>query len=94
MPQLRQRVRRSRAPLKPRSAPRALRDAFGHGKSDRHRHEYGLITWAVRVGTRIVFYNENRLDAPVYASISIGRSSDKLVVIPGEPGKPDIIIVG
>ncbi|WP_196716609.1 hypothetical protein [Actinomyces trachealis] len=46
------------------------------------------------MGTRIVFYNENRLDAPVYASISIGRSSDKLVVIPGEPGKPDIIIVG
>ncbi|WP_407641262.1 discoidin domain-containing protein [Actinomyces bovis] len=40
----------------------------------------GTVTWAVRVGTRVVFYNENRSEAPVYASISIGRANDKLLV--------------
>ncbi|WP_194949893.1 beta-galactosidase [Actinomyces trachealis] len=40
----------------------------------------GTKTYAARVGTRVVFYNENRTDAPVYASISIGRSTDKVYV--------------
>ncbi|WP_196716968.1 alpha-1,6-glucosidase domain-containing protein [Actinomyces trachealis] len=40
----------------------------------------GDVNWAVRVGTRVVFYVENRIDAPVYASISIGRASDEVLV--------------
>ncbi|WP_196717571.1 endo-alpha-N-acetylgalactosaminidase family protein [Actinomyces trachealis] len=40
----------------------------------------GTLTYAVRVGTRVVFYNENRTDAPVYASISIGRRTDEVLV--------------
>ncbi|SPT53916.1 Chitobiase precursor [Actinomyces bovis] len=40
----------------------------------------GTVTYAVRVGTRVVFYNENRSDAPVYASVSLGRAADELLV--------------
>ncbi|SPT53708.1 Pullulanase precursor [Actinomyces bovis] len=40
----------------------------------------GDVNWAVRVGTRVVFYTENRVDAPVYASISIGRATDEVLV--------------
>ncbi|SPT53576.1 Sialidase precursor [Actinomyces bovis] len=40
----------------------------------------GTVTYAVRVGTRVVFYNENRTDAPVYASVSLGRAADELLV--------------
>lgn len=36
----------------------------------------GTDTYAVRVGSRVVFYNENTIDAPVYAAVSLGRSSD------------------
>ncbi|QQM67241.1 alpha-1,6-glucosidase domain-containing protein [Actinomyces weissii] len=40
----------------------------------------GDDSWAVRVGTRVVFYADNRVDAPVYASISLGRSTDQVLV--------------
>ncbi|QQM67566.1 exo-alpha-sialidase [Actinomyces weissii] len=40
----------------------------------------GVRTFAVRMGSRVVFYNENRADAPVYASISMGRSTDQVLV--------------
>ncbi|WP_196717016.1 glycoside hydrolase family 16 protein [Actinomyces trachealis] len=40
----------------------------------------GTVTYAVRVGSRVVFYNANTRNAPVYASISLGRSSDQVRV--------------
>lgn len=40
----------------------------------------GTQTFAVRTGCRVVFYNENRVDAPVYASVCLGRSSDQVLV--------------
>ncbi|QQM67248.1 endo-beta-N-acetylglucosaminidase [Actinomyces weissii] len=40
----------------------------------------GRTSWAVRVGSRVVFYTENTADAPVYASISLGRSTDEVYV--------------
>ncbi|WP_196716976.1 endo-beta-N-acetylglucosaminidase [Actinomyces trachealis] len=40
----------------------------------------GQANWAVRVGSRVVFYAHNTLDAPVYASISLGRSNDEVYV--------------
>lgn len=40
----------------------------------------GTRTWAVRVGSRVVFYNQNRVDAPVYTTISLGRSTDEVLV--------------
>ncbi len=40
----------------------------------------GQVTYAVRVGSRVVFYNENRVDAPVMAALSLGRASDKVYV--------------
>ncbi|QQM68021.1 family 20 glycosylhydrolase [Actinomyces weissii] len=40
----------------------------------------GKDSWAVRVGSRVVFYADNRVDAPVYASISLGRSTDQVLV--------------
>ncbi|SPT54442.1 Glycosyl hydrolases family 16 [Actinomyces bovis] len=40
----------------------------------------GTVTYAVRLGSRVVFYNRNTQDAPVYASVSLGRSSDQIQV--------------
>ncbi|SPT53715.1 Endo-beta-N-acetylglucosaminidase D [Actinomyces bovis] len=40
----------------------------------------GQVNWAVRVGSRVVFYARNSLDAPVYSSISLGRASDEVYV--------------
>lgn len=40
----------------------------------------GQVTYAVRVGSRVVFYNENRVDAPVMAALSFGRASDQVYV--------------
>ncbi|SPT53574.1 Beta-galactosidase precursor [Actinomyces bovis] len=51
----------------------------------------GTQSYAVRVGTRVVFYNENRTDAPVYASISIGRATDKVYVGDWDGDKRDTL---
>lgn len=40
----------------------------------------GVKTFAVRTGSRVVFYNENKADAPVYATVSLGRSTDQVLV--------------
>ena len=38
------------------------------------------MSYAVRLGTRVVFYNENRTHAPVVAAVSLGRPSDAVYV--------------
>ncbi|MDO4901261.1 glycoside hydrolase family 16 protein [Actinomyces sp.] len=40
----------------------------------------GVVTYAVRIGTRVVFYNENRVDAPVAAAFTLGRARDTVYV--------------
>ena len=40
----------------------------------------GVRSWAVRVGTRVVFYNDNTALAAPVASVSIGRASDEIYV--------------
>ena len=40
----------------------------------------GDLNWAVRVGSRVVFYVDNVVDAPVYAVVSLGRASDEVLV--------------
>ena len=34
------------------------------------------MSYAVRLGTRVVFYNKNRTHAPVVAAVSLGKPSD------------------
>ncbi|WP_128683176.1 glycoside hydrolase family 16 protein [Actinomyces qiguomingii] len=40
----------------------------------------GVDTYAVRIGTRVVFYNDNRVDAPVAAAFTLGRAGDTVYV--------------
>lgn len=40
----------------------------------------GVRSWAVRVGTRVVFYNDNTALAAPVASVSIGRASDEIYI--------------
>ncbi|WP_194949018.1 GDSL-type esterase/lipase family protein [Actinomyces trachealis] len=40
----------------------------------------GVRTYAVRVGSRVVFYNRNETAAPVYATVSLGRATDEVLV--------------